>query len=140
VLEIGVGSGASLFAWRDYFPNASILGVDNHPRSMILGEARITTYLGSQDVREELMFFANGVPVTYDLIIDDGCHVLHSQLLSLFFLYPYLNPGGIYVIEDVQDPENLRCWQQLPSAKIFDRRAIKNRYDDILIALRKPQH
>jgi methylase of polypeptide subunit release factors len=28
ILELGVFSGASLLIWRDYLPNATILGID----------------------------------------------------------------------------------------------------------------
>ena len=39
-----------------------------------------------------------------DLFIDDGLHTPESQLNVFKVVYPYLNPGGIFVIEDVTPP------------------------------------
>jgi hypothetical protein len=38
--------------------------------------------------------------VGWDLVIDDGSHVPRHQLISFIALYPFVRPGGIYVIED----------------------------------------
>lgn len=46
-----------------------------------------------QIVREEL---ANEL----DLVIDDACHTYEETKMSFEILFPLLNPGGIYVIED----------------------------------------
>ena len=39
-----------------------------------------------------------------DLFIDDGLHSTESQQNVFKVVYPYLNPGGIFVIEDVTPP------------------------------------
>ncbi len=38
----------------------------------------------------------------YDIIIDDGSHVPQHQIISLACLLPALNPGGLYIIEDLE--------------------------------------
>ena len=38
----------------------------------------------------------------YDIIIDDGSHVPQHQITSLACLLPALNPGGLYIIENVE--------------------------------------
>lgn len=38
----------------------------------------------------------------YDIIIDDGSHVPSHQLVSLQHMFSALNPGGLYVIEDLE--------------------------------------
>ena len=37
----------------------------------------------------------------YDIIIDDGSHVPKHMLLTFRHLWPYVRPGGMYVIEDI---------------------------------------
>jgi hypothetical protein len=37
-----------------------------------------------------------------DIILDDGSHFMSDIRLSLKYLFPHLNYGGIYVIEDLQ--------------------------------------
>ena len=36
-----------------------------------------------------------------DIIIDDGSHIVYDQVISFKSLFNKLNPGGIYVIEDL---------------------------------------
>ncbi len=40
--------------------------------------------------------------VGWDLVIDDGSHVPRHMLISFIALYPFVRPGGIYVIEDIE--------------------------------------
>lgn len=99
VLELGIFRGGSLRAWRDYFPNAEIVGYDIDNGSMISGEERITTVLG--DVRSEEGLRDIGSRYLYDIIIDDASHRPIDQFLALKILWPHLVSGGIYVIEDL---------------------------------------
>jgi hypothetical protein len=98
----GYRPGASLRAWREYFPNAMIHGVDVQPDTMIVGEPRITTALcDSTDAQASAAYLARAA-TSFDIIIDDGVHAPDLQLRTLRNFYPSLRPGGIYVIEDVQ--------------------------------------
>ena len=36
-----------------------------------------------------------------DIVIDDGSHVASHQRTSFEFLYPLLNVGGVYLVEDL---------------------------------------
>ena len=40
----------------------------------------------------------------FDVIIDDGSHILSNILKNLTFFFKYLKSGGIYVIEDYKHP------------------------------------
>lgn len=115
VLEVGIGTmipgvhssmvnyaaphylpGGSLRAWRDYFPNAQIVGLDVQPDTQF-SEDRIGTLLGdSSDVAEMESLFPNE---TFDLIVDDGDHT--RQFETLLALWPKLKIGGTYAIEDI---------------------------------------
>jgi hypothetical protein len=103
LLELGVRSGASMLVWRDYFPTATIVGLDidecppNFPK-----EVRFHFIAGSQDdhsALDEAIRIAGG---PFDIIIDDASHVGHITARSLAYLFPGgLKDGGFYVIEDI---------------------------------------
>jgi len=119
VLEIGVGSckpgsgrfagnqrrhphykvGGSLRAWRDYFPNAVIEGIDI-AEDCLFEEHRINSYIISSIDKNQVdeQFGENG---KYDLIVDDGLHTCVAQLQTLKNFFPKVKDGGFYVIEDL---------------------------------------
>ena len=110
VLEIGVGGtssysgyetpagGQSLQAWRAYFPNAEILGVDIYAKN-ITG-SRLHFEQGDQS---DPVFLASLIENygPFDLIIDDGSHIGRHIIASMDALWEGLVPGGMYVIEDL---------------------------------------
>src|SRR3990172_4410475 len=56
VLEIGTAEGASLFMWRDFFPNATIYGAEIDPKRVKLmeGQERINVFECDQSFEIEL--------------------------------------------------------------------------------------
>lgn len=102
ILELGVSSGASLLIWREYLPNATIVGLDiAAPPDRILGLDRIHFIRGSQDDPTILEKAAAIVGGGFDLIVDDASHIGYLTKRSLQYLLPrVLVPGGWYVIED----------------------------------------
>lgn len=112
LLEIGVGpdgnvgsvpGGASLRMWRDYFPNATIYGMDIDEKKMLKGP-RITTFVGNQARLNDQIEIAKGLGIKFDIIIDDGSHKVKHQINSLSAWLPWLDRHGTYVIEDVVHP------------------------------------
>jgi demethylmacrocin O-methyltransferase len=110
VLEIGVGGttsrsgyetpegGQSLRMWSRYFPQATILGVDIHAKS-VAGE-RIRFEQGDQADPAFLARLASTYG-PFDIVIDDGSHVGEHTLASFKGLWGHVRPGGFYVIEDL---------------------------------------
>lgn len=105
ILEIGVGGyddpkagGESLRMWKRYFPNSMIYGIDIVDKTA-LEEHRIKIFQGSQD---DESFLNKVVAETgkLDIIIDDGSHINEHVIKSFKILFPELNDGGIYVVED----------------------------------------
>ena len=106
ILEIGIGGygrpdhgGESLKVWRDYFPHATIVGIDIEEKNLDLGE-RITIRQCDQNDKATL-WQLNEQNGPFDIIIDDGSHFQEHIFTSFNILWPFLNPGGIYVIEDL---------------------------------------
>ena len=107
ILEIGVGGhenpvkgGASLRMWKYYFPQSMIFSIDIYEKSL-LQEKRIKIFKGSQNDEKFLkdVFSRAG---SLDIIIDDGGHINEHVITSFKTLFPLLNDGGIYVVEDTQ--------------------------------------
>jgi len=110
VLEVGIGSlesmkdsisragwttyqpGASLAMWREYFPLATIHGLDTDIDTLFVA-TRIRTHWGDSRI------WTSGL--RFDLIIDDGNHSVEAQLETRKNLLPLLAPGGIYITEDI---------------------------------------
>jgi hypothetical protein len=130
VLEIGIGTvtpgahvsmyghdlpgyrpGASLRAWSEYFPSSQIYGLDVQTDTLNARDrtARIIVDLcdstNAVDVAKTMTCFPD-----FDIVIDDGSHLVPNQLATLKNFYPYVRPGGFYIIEDVNrvDPNQPR--------------------------------
>lgn len=111
VLEVGICGhrdipnnviGASLFVWRDYFPNAEIIGIDNDSRWMVHGEERIKTFCCDAYDREALARTLTEIgPEHFDMIVDDAVHDPIPQINLLNDLMPRLTWRGAYMMEDV---------------------------------------
>lgn len=99
LLEIGVKDGASLRVWRDYFPNANIFGVDIDPTCTLRGPEEVKYLIGDQSDPKFLLYNV-GHKGPFNIIIDDGSHLMDDQILTLCTLFPFLARGGLYVIED----------------------------------------
>ena len=93
--------GASLRAWRDYFPKARILGADID-RSIIFSEERIKTVYVDQTDSDSIkaMWDALG-SLSVKIIIDDGLHTFQAGVSLFENSIHMLEIGGAYVIEDV---------------------------------------
>lgn len=98
MMEVGVADGSCLLAWTEIFPNATIVGMDIHPCSRAKESDRIEFHLGSQNSYEDCKRVAAGRQ--FDLIIEDATHELTGNLLTLFYLWRYVKPGGLYIIEE----------------------------------------
>lgn len=139
VMEIGVAEGASIRAWEEAFPNAKIIGLDQNPPIDYDTDRLIYIWQGNQRSRIDVLGSVGDNK--FDLIIDDASHILHDQLACLFWLWPYLKPGGLYVIEefDVQDgvgPHgNLASYGLLRGVQIH--RTPSPNGEELLIVIRK---
>jgi hypothetical protein len=106
LLELGVWQGASLQAWRDYFPVGTIVGVDRVDRGVKVPGVRMVF---SEQDSPELPGYLRDEFGGFDIIIDDASHISSKTIATFRNLWPLLSPGGIYVIEDLQtsyDPKN----------------------------------
>jgi len=106
VLEIGIFSGGSLGMWKNYFGDkCHIHGVDIQPECLAYQSDSVTVVIGDQGDRGFWKEFKAKAP-RLDVVIDDGSHRPEDQIVTFEELLPQLNPGGVYVCEDVHDTTN----------------------------------
>ena len=91
----------SLRAWRQFFPNATLYGYDIEDFSGF-SQPGTVLFQGDQSSRESLNRFLEtyGSPF-FRLVIDDGSHASSHQQVALAALFPQVEPGGMYIIEDL---------------------------------------
>lgn len=137
ILEVGVRYGGSLKLWREFFPNAVVVvGVDNGSEAGVWKpdvDGIVVVTADSTDP-ESVKVLAEYGP--FDLIIDDGDHRPSSQIATYKALSPYLAPGAIYVIEDLEGIVPAQEVQSVVGGQIADLRWVKERHDDILILIK----
>lgn len=98
VVEIGVDCGGSLELWKKFFgPLATVIGVDNRPKVTEIEGCQIV--FGDQGDENFWNNFVAAAPML-DVVIDDGSHYAHHQILTFEKLFPHMKNGGVYVIED----------------------------------------
>lgn len=101
MLEIGIFSGGSLDMWRDYFGSGlNLYGVDIAPECRVYERDGVRVFIGDQSSAAFWETFKAAAP-KLDIIIDDGSHKPQHQITTLEALLPHLNPGGVYLCEDV---------------------------------------
>lgn len=109
VLEIGIYGGESILLWHDYFHNAKVYALDIEPRPnkpefqqpdnrlvvIDRADAYNTNMINSLRAME---------PEGYDIVIDDGPHTFESMVFYVMNYLPLVKKGGIFVLEDIIDP------------------------------------
>lgn len=96
ILEVGIFKGAGIAVWLNYFPNATIVGIDTFQRVKpyeipILKHPRVEWHEHDSTTPLDIGRF--------DFVIDDGCHTHIAQRKTFENFMPYVD--GAYFIEDV---------------------------------------
>lgn len=98
ILEIGFYKGNSAQMWLEYFPNSELYCIDVEDDLMKFSNNRFFGYQIAQENPEIQKLFSDNY---FDIIIDDGSHMTHHQLMSLEYLWRKLKHGGYYIMEDL---------------------------------------
>ena len=91
----------SLSMWKEYFPQAEIYGFDIADFSATPATPGVHVIQGDMGRVEDLERLLETSGGAFDVIIDDASHASHHQQRALACLFPHLNPGGFYIIEDL---------------------------------------
>lgn len=101
ILEIGVLGGGSIEMWHKYFGKGTqSVGIDIDEKCLEYKydfDAKIV--LGDQG---DPQFWDDFLKKhgKFDIIIDDGGHTMNQQITTLEKCFPFLNDGGVMVVED----------------------------------------
>ncbi len=101
ILEIGVLGGGSIEMWLKYFGEGTqVVGVDiNEECKNYVYNGNVEIVMGDQgDPQFWDHYLAD--KKGFDIVIDDGSHVMQHQIITLNKLFPALNPGGVFICED----------------------------------------
>ncbi|MEM9966589.1 MAG: class I SAM-dependent methyltransferase [Pseudomonadota bacterium] len=90
----------SINMWIEYLPFARIFGLDISDFSWFSHE-RFTFIRCDMDNREEIAQAARNIGQSLDFIIDDASHASNHQQYAFLEFWPWLKPGGLYIIEDL---------------------------------------
>lgn len=155
ILEIGFGCGhgvhgRSALMWTNYFKNGHYYAIDYLPHSkdsisqskrclsdfkkdnpfadvkkIFFGDQGNTTFL--QEVIKDYQENSETNFKTFDIIIDDGAHTYNEMTNSFIKLWPYISPGGLYVIEDLNHDQKfsskvMNSWITLMSSARKERK------------------
>ena len=105
MLEIGVRDGASMVMFAEFFPHATIVGLDILPGCKKFEKGRVKIRIGSQDDEAFLRQITDEF-APFQIIIDDGSHINSLTLQSFAILKNFLTKTGVYVIEDLANSYN----------------------------------
>lgn len=142
ILEIGILNGAFIQILHEIFPYAEIYGIDINLGNYIYDRNNPKIHLYEMDgTREETADYLNEC---FDLIIEDGSHLMVHQKQTLDAFSPYLKKNGIYITENiVQGNEQLKKdletigYKHNLRMEWMDLTFNKQRFDDILAIFRK---
>ena len=114
-LEIGINRCYSHKMWRDYFPNATIYGIDNRNScvSNHCDKERMVLTQVDQGDKQQLFKYVNNSP-QWRVIVDDGSHKSSHQKLTFEVLWDSVEPGGYYIIEDT----HTSFWDQFKDCEV----------------------
>ena len=101
LLELGVLGGKSLKMWRDYYRNATVIGVDVNEDCQQYDNPKQNLHVRIGDATSRTVtkaLYDEFGP--FDFIIDDASHMCEDQINAFLMLFEFIKSGGVYVIED----------------------------------------
>ena len=95
--------GASLYGWKEFFPNSEIFGADIDT-NILFNTDKIKTFYCDQTNSEIIKKMWNELALqdNFDIIIEDGLHNFNANVCFFENSIHKLNPKGYFIIEDIQ--------------------------------------
>ena len=109
----------SIRMWLEYFPKAHIHGLDVSDFSWFEDD-RFTFHRCDMESREEIAGAIEDITPAPTIVIDDASHASHHQQNAFLEIFPRLESGGLYVIEDLRwQPKNMERPGYTKTAALF---------------------
>ena len=128
VLEIGSFYGNASAAMFFYFRNANIFGADINPDMFNYNSKRMTSFFVNSSSTSSIQKNIIDKKIKYKIIIEDASHMLKDQIISLFYLFPILESGGYFIVEELDFPEtreDMRIGHEFPDLKSILKNILK---------------
>lgn len=144
-LEIGINNGSCFEMWKNYFTKAKkIVGIDVREDFVfpVFRFLKGVTYHFCDAYDKN---FVDTLP-QFDIIIDDGSHLMEHQIQFMEFYLSHLNSGGVMVVEDIDVAKYPSIKETLISMvkdnnevsyEWLDLRHVKGRDDDVMLIIKK---
>ena len=120
ILEIGSFYGNAAAALYFYFKNARIYSADIFPDLFSYTSRRIKNFYVDSSSEKSIYENILNKEKKFEIIIEDACHAYKDQIISLFMLFPILNSGGIFIIEELDFPDtraDMNLYNQKPTLR-----------------------
>ncbi len=102
---------ASHRAWKRFFPYAKVYGCDID-EECIIQEGSIRTGLCDQTKPGGIAPLLRRFGVTFDFVVEDGMHEYTANVNAIRELWPFVKPGGLYFVEDIDKRAGMRgTWE-----------------------------
>ena len=139
--------GASLYGWKEFFPNSDIFGADIDT-DILFNTDKIKTFYCDQTNSEIIknMWDEPDLSENFDIIIEDGLHEFHAHVCFFENSIHKLKHGGYFIIEDIlvhnEQPliDKIAEWENRyigHSFKLIKIPSTVNNYDNTLLVVFK---
>ncbi len=109
----------SIRMWLEYFSKAQIHGLDVSDFSWMKHD-RFSFHRCDMGEREQIAKAIADIRSAPDIVIDDASHASHHQQNAFLEIFPRMQSGGIYIIEDLRwQPDTLEVPGITKTARLF---------------------
>ena len=105
IMEIGSFYGNASAALFFYFKNANLFAADIFPDLFKYKSNRVKSIYVDSGKSEKIKSEILDLNISFKVIIEDASHTLKDQIISLFLLFPIIQSGGYFVVEELDFPE-----------------------------------
>ena len=165
MVEVGISKGGGLLFWKELLEPKLLCGIDieynihGHVGNLLFDSepSSIVTIIDDaytkRTVERLKVLFPNGI----DIVSEDGLHTIDTQIKFVELYHPLVKKGGVVIIEDIFHPDWLPPAHWVPGNdvslisrsdvlveylegkmydfELYDVREVKNRVDDIVVAI-----
>jgi len=136
MLEVGMSFGGGMQLLSELFPESTIYGLD-WDISLLKIDVDEFSNMSIFECSQTDPDLPNKVPML-DFVTEDCSHQMQNSIKTFELLEPKLNPGAVYVIEDIY-PEFYDAYCADGRFDIYDVRDVKNRVDDVIAVYTKSE-
>ena len=105
ILELGSFYGNASASLFFYFKYSKIYSGDIYPDLFRYKSKRINNFFIDTSSEDSIKKILLSKKINFDIIIEDAGHFFKDQIISLFLLFRKLNPGGLFITEELDFPD-----------------------------------